>query len=211
MDTIKLCNFALSRDLPLRSSSARPGKSYRMTGMVGTPRYMAPEVALGNKYSTSCDVYSFAMVFAYMISGERPYENYPSVELLKHFVWESSYPARPELGKSMLPSPALHIMLKKAWSKEIMSRPKAGELKLFLWHALKVKPLPKSAEPREWIVTGNGCPCCQRNSDRLMRGEIRVQNATFEEEPAPFFVASKENTTSTTSPQWSPYGEKWSL
>ncbi|KAL3938014.1 MAG: hypothetical protein SGBAC_006993 [Bacillariaceae sp.] len=50
LDTIKLCNFALARDLPLRhGGGSRPGKAFRMTAMVGTPRYMAPEVGLGNK------------------------------------------------------------------------------------------------------------------------------------------------------------------
>ncbi|CAJ1955539.1 unnamed protein product [Cylindrotheca closterium] len=217
MDTIKLCNFALARDLPLRnggsSSTRRPGKSFRMTAMVGTPRYMAPEVGLGNKYNTSCDVYSFALTFAYIMSGEKPYENYDTVKLLKHCVWESSYPARPELDKSII-SPALHIMLKKAWSRDILNRPKAGELKQFLWNAVKTKPFPKTT--REWLATDNDCPCCQRNSNVLVKGEIRIQDSSFEEEIVPFFVPAAPSPSASASPAppqwWSPYGEEitWS-
>lgn len=169
-----------------------------MTAMVGTPRYMAPEVGLGNKYNTSCDVYSFAMTFAYIMTGEKPYENYPTVKLMKHCVWESSYPARPEIDKSVI-SPALQVMLRKAWSRDILNRPKAGELKQFLWNAVKVKPFPKNK--REWLAMENDCPCCQRNNSLLVKGEIRIQDASFEEEAAPFFVSAHDATTS--SPLWS--------
>ena len=197
----------MARDLPVRNGTSRPGKSFRMTAMVGTPRYMAPEVALGNKYNTSCDVYSFAITFAQMMSGEKPYESYPTIKLLKHCVWESSYPARPELDKSVI-SPVLQVMLKKAWSKDMMSRPKAAELKQFLWTAVKVKPFPKTTT--EWIATENDCPCCQRSSNRLARGEIPIQDATFEEEAVPFFVPSCSNTlTSRTSAEWSAFGQRW--
>ncbi|KAL3938015.1 MAG: hypothetical protein SGBAC_006994 [Bacillariaceae sp.] len=131
------------------------------------------------------------------MTGEKPYENYPTVKLMKHCVWESSYPARPEIDKSVI-SPALQVMLRKAWSRDILNRPKAGELKQFLWNAVKVKPFPKNK--REWLAMENDCPCCQRNNSLLVKGEIRIQDASFEEEAAPFFVPAHDATTS--SPMW---------
>ena len=46
---------------------------YHFTQMCGTPRYMAPEVALGEPYNETCDVYSFAILFWQLLSLEQPY------------------------------------------------------------------------------------------------------------------------------------------
>ena len=50
-------DFGLAREIPSNKE-----EDYQMTQMVGSPRYIAPEVALGQAYNKSCDVYSFSLI-----------------------------------------------------------------------------------------------------------------------------------------------------
>ena len=45
-----------------------------MTGNTGTLRYMAPEVALGEYYNQSVDVYSFGIITWQILKGKIPFE-----------------------------------------------------------------------------------------------------------------------------------------
>ena len=47
---------------------------YQMQQCIGTLRYMAPEVALGQAYAEKVDVYSFSLIVWGMISDEVPYD-----------------------------------------------------------------------------------------------------------------------------------------
>jgi serine/threonine protein kinase len=50
--------------------------TWNMTGETGTPRYMAPEVALNQPYNASCDTYSFCILFWQMLMLKKPFELY---------------------------------------------------------------------------------------------------------------------------------------
>jgi serine/threonine protein kinase len=45
-----------------------------MTGETGSYRYMAPEVFRHEEYTETVDIYSFAMIFYYLILGRAPWE-----------------------------------------------------------------------------------------------------------------------------------------
>ncbi|CAM9090596.1 unnamed protein product, partial [Heterosigma akashiwo] len=47
--------------------------TYRMSGGVGSLRYMAPEVAQGLAYNEKADVHSFAMILWELLAGTKPY------------------------------------------------------------------------------------------------------------------------------------------
>ena len=44
-----------------------------MTGETGSYRFMAPEVFRHEEYDESVDVYSFSMIFYYMLRGQPPF------------------------------------------------------------------------------------------------------------------------------------------
>lgn len=148
---------------------------------------MAPEVGLGLPYNSSCDVYSFAVTLAQMLTCEKPYANFTTVRHIKESVWEPKSPSRPGLDKSSISDP-LRVMLKQAWSANIALRPKVLEVKNFLLNEMRGQPFPKKTV--EWLSTDNGCPCCQQNKARLAAGELRVltDDRTADVEPAPFFI-----------------------
>ena len=47
---------------PLALGTGTEEAAAALTGRTGTPKYMAPEVFRQEKYDTSCDVYSFAII-----------------------------------------------------------------------------------------------------------------------------------------------------
>jgi len=76
---IKVCDFGLARkaDLP-----KQPGGNVAMT-IVGTDDWMAPEVAQGQDYNSSCDVFSYAMVLYEIMTREKP----PQREMLQRYAF----------------------------------------------------------------------------------------------------------------------------
>jgi len=68
---VKIFDFGLARDLP--ETYVRDNE-YKMTGMVGTLRYMAPENALKKNYNQKVDTYSWALIFWSCLTLEKPYE-----------------------------------------------------------------------------------------------------------------------------------------
>ena len=59
---IKLIDFGLSR----------PFQNLRLTSIVGTPYYVAPEVITGN-YDQRCDYWSIGAMMYVMLSGKPPF------------------------------------------------------------------------------------------------------------------------------------------
>jgi len=66
---VKLADFGTSREI----SSKEMTRAKKLTGGVGTPIYMAPEVLDGEPYSASADVYSFGMLMYELFTAKEPY------------------------------------------------------------------------------------------------------------------------------------------
>ncbi|GAM19016.1 hypothetical protein SAMD00019534_021910 [Acytostelium subglobosum LB1] len=62
---IRLCDFGFAR------MNEQTKKSRHMT-MCGTEGWVAPEILLGMSYDTSCDVFSYGVVLAELITGRKP-------------------------------------------------------------------------------------------------------------------------------------------
>ncbi|KAH3743580.1 TKL protein kinase [Pelomyxa schiedti] len=114
--TCKICDFGTSTtDTSLKA-------------VVGTPGYIAPEVELGRGFSQKSDVYSFAMVFWFIITNGRPL--YPEL-LSDHERTLSIIHAqrdiaihndnRPEIPANL--PPELGELLKKCWDADPSRRP----------------------------------------------------------------------------------------
>ena len=61
---VKVCDFGFARKVT-------EGKPNYMT-MCGTDEWMAPEVALGERYNTMADIFSYGMVLCELITREKP-------------------------------------------------------------------------------------------------------------------------------------------
>ncbi|TMW57075.1 hypothetical protein Poli38472_003000 [Pythium oligandrum] len=64
-----------STEVHTRASPSKPDQSMVMTGLVGTTRWMAPEVIRGDKiYTSKVDIYSLGLILWELIEGKLPFE-----------------------------------------------------------------------------------------------------------------------------------------
>ena len=77
----KICDFGVARLMK------EGGHQFTMTGQIGTPIYMAPEIIVGNRnrYGQGADVYSFGILMWAMWHRDIPYKNLILTENLDAF------------------------------------------------------------------------------------------------------------------------------
>jgi len=120
-DRLKVSDFGLCKTLQKVKDDGTP---YTMTGCTGTKRYMAPEVVLSRpNYDEKVDVYSMAMIFYYMVVGERPFEH-TDPELIS--VLAATRGLRPEAAKMRWPD--MKELVEMMWEEEPEKRPTAWQL-----------------------------------------------------------------------------------
>jgi len=84
-------------------------KALTKTGLVGTFRYMSPELILGEETSVASDVYSFGITFYEMITGRVPFNSDSEYKIMKGHLeekplppWEINSKVSRKLGKVIL-------------------------------------------------------------------------------------------------------------
>lgn len=94
--TVKLLDFGLARVIAGVSDEApEPLAVPTETGAVlGTPRYLSPEAALGKRVDHRADLYSMAVVFYEMVAGCGPFEHLKHDFLTAHTVENPAPPSR---------------------------------------------------------------------------------------------------------------------
>ena len=133
-DVPKLFDFGLARvvgskrlppgELPDPSeASGGDDAKYEMTTNTGTIRYMAPEIALSEKYGKKVDVYSFAILMHEVLSLYKPFSNVPSTTFTSTVAIKG---LRPNID-ACWPEGIKHMM-KRMWDGESSNRPTSKEV-----------------------------------------------------------------------------------
>jgi len=134
---VKVCDFGLARS----ESSGGDDKNHQKT-IVGTHEWMAPEIAMGQNYDKSADVFSFAMVMHEIISRGDP----PPRKLVEGFQF------KPEVHKPNIPSdtPAeLWQILVECASGTPKDRPQFKDIVKRLSTLADAQPPPTLEEPKK--------------------------------------------------------------
>lgn len=145
--TAKLFDFGLARGF--RASPARGSSPlYRYTASVGSPRYMAPEVANDAPYNELCDVYSFSLLLWELLSLQKPYREL-SPSSMRHRVWRpEGRPERPRIHRTTWPM-AVQDLLRKGWDPSPKARPSMNTVALVLGHVYSWTTLVRDDEGEE--------------------------------------------------------------
>jgi len=119
-DDIKLFDFGLATEMKEDRKEGGPhGDTFKLTGMTGSPRYMANEVANEEPYNEKSDVYSFAILFWEMLSTKTPFELY-TMKSLSEKVWNGEM-KRPSISKDW--APTIKTLLEQMWTPAFRTRP----------------------------------------------------------------------------------------
>ena len=113
---IKLFDFGLSTELS--NCKAEQDGTYKLTGCIGSLRYMAPEVVKNESYNLSADIYSFSILLWEILTLETPFEGMDRKEFMKLV---ASGTSRPHIPRSI----PLHVrnLLEEGWSSDLHNRP----------------------------------------------------------------------------------------
>jgi serine/threonine protein kinase len=134
-DTVKLFDFGLAKEL--RESERLEDDNYKLTGMTGSRRYMAPEVAKRLPYNQSADVYSFGILLYEICSLERPFQGYQCTRHMEEVVMGKQRP-KIETGSSHSFWPeSLVALIRKSWDDNAHVRPNFNEVMESLDQLLK--------------------------------------------------------------------------
>jgi tRNA A-37 threonylcarbamoyl transferase component Bud32 len=78
---VKISDFGLAKVRPdPETSKANETDQFQMTGETGSYRFMAPEVFRHEEYNETVDVYAFAMIFYYLVTGRPPWETKSGID-----------------------------------------------------------------------------------------------------------------------------------
>jgi len=113
--TVKIFDFGLCREMPEECTNVND--VYKMSGRIGTLRYMAPEVALLKSYNQKSDTYSWALLFWYCLSLSKPY---PSTTRSQHLEQVCQYGERPAINNEW--SKSIRYLLQKSWAHDAYNR-----------------------------------------------------------------------------------------
>eukprot|EP00980_Cylindrotheca_fusiformis_P016448 scaffold4902_cov115-Cylindrotheca_fusiformis.AAC.9 len=92
--------------------------AFKLTKRVGSPRYMSPECARGERYNCLTDVYSFGVLVHEILTCDKPYEEIPA-DLHDDLVFYQH--RRPPISKSWPTS--MRFLLESTWHKDWDQRP----------------------------------------------------------------------------------------
>ncbi|CAK9855470.1 unnamed protein product [Sphagnum jensenii] len=136
---VKVTDFGLAK---LKTDNSR----YTTKG-VGTTKWRAPEVFEDDnnpgKYKKSADVYSFAIVFFEVLTGETPFDGIPLGKLLQKL----HSGLRPRLPRNECPE-YLSALIKKCWSRNAARRPTFATICKTLVNCKVAFLLAQSPSPR---------------------------------------------------------------
>ncbi|MBI3267606.1 MAG: protein kinase [Planctomycetes bacterium] len=168
---VKLGDFGLTRDLGSDASLSAPGQ------ILGTPYYMAPEQAAGEKADARADLYGLGATLFHALTGVPPFDAETLPELLERVI---AAPAPLVAGLAPATPPPVTELVRRLLEKDPARRcASAEELLRWLDAARTGRPLPPpSPMTRRKGASGSG------SSAALARVEGGPGGAAMQSSPA---------------------------
>ena len=116
----KVCDFGLSKCF---SESLQNSMRLSMTGQVGTPLYMAPELyeSDDDNYGPGVDVYAFSILAYEIVTGQEPFSENGNPPRLIDILRNVPNGIRPEFPDDVQAS--MKELIEKCWSQNASDRP----------------------------------------------------------------------------------------
>jgi serine/threonine protein kinase len=109
-NVLKISDFGLSR---IKNESVT-----KISGMLGTPGWSAPEIYKQDKYTEKVDMYSYGVVLSEMVTGEKPYAGLNQMQIAFATVYQGQRPTLPDWIPKQLKG-----LIKGCWDSVPAKRP----------------------------------------------------------------------------------------
>lgn len=119
---IKVADLGISKVLEGRGDLSDRG--YKMTGGVGSWRYMAPEVLRHQQYNEKVDIFAFALIMYFISSGQQPFSQWGDPEIILKEYLKGEEP-RPNLSDCHV---KVQGIIQAAWHVNWVQRPSAQDI-----------------------------------------------------------------------------------
>ncbi|KAL9186070.1 hypothetical protein ACHAXT_005308 [Thalassiosira profunda] len=119
--TLKIADFGLAKIRP--NPEQREQEAFLMTGETGSYRFMAPEVFRHEEYTESVDVYSYAMIFYYMLRSTPPWAGLSGLDAVTKAAVDGERPLIPRNVDERLST-----LLTRCWDETASARPSFEEI-----------------------------------------------------------------------------------
>mmetsp|Transcript_33857 Transcript_33857/g.89723 ORF Transcript_33857/g.89723 Transcript_33857/m.89723 type:complete len:202 (-) Transcript_33857:74-679(-) len=122
---LKVTDFGLSKIMAPAHVGVDKKAAPKMSGGIGTYRYMAPEVVRYEQYTDRIDIYSFALIVYFMATGRQPFYDICGADpekVLKMYI--QGLEPRPALNSSVA-NAELRQLMQDTWHVTPSCRPSA--------------------------------------------------------------------------------------
>lgn len=119
--TLKVFDLDVCRILPKEANHS--DDLFQFTKHVGSPRYMAPEVARGERYNSKADIYAFGLLAFEVLSLQKAYHDIPSGMMDAKVFYQGARPCCP----SQWPQ-AVTLLITNCWAESIEQRPTMSQV-----------------------------------------------------------------------------------
>jgi tRNA A-37 threonylcarbamoyl transferase component Bud32 len=171
-DFVKVLDFGLVK--PIADGNREHSLTTQAGLIIGTPGYMAPEIALSEKVDGGADLYALGCVAYYLLTGQQVFEGGTVMQVIAKHLQETPVPPS-QRGPFAVP-PALEQLVLSCLAKKPEDRPhSAAELDRRL-AALDVEPWTGSQAKAWWATqreTRVEQPAAAADSDAVTR-EVSV-------------------------------------
>ena len=114
-DFVKILDFGVAKKIVTQTFATKEGLIF------GSPKYISPEAAMGEKIDARSDLYSLGIILYQMISGEMPFKGHTPIELLMEHINTAPAPLRSKPMASNVPVD-LEIIIMKLLAKNPRER-----------------------------------------------------------------------------------------
>lgn len=140
-NSIKICDFGISKILDQKN------KSLTLTAQVGTSFYIAPEVALGKKYSYPCGVYSLGIIMYQLLTSDlEPYSFLGDKQYrgrLEILIAKNDLRPKIEQYQGKFKNKRWFIdLIKRCWNSDQLKRPTMNEIQEIIKKNFDVPKIP---------------------------------------------------------------------
>ncbi|CAL8139247.1 unnamed protein product [Prunus armeniaca] len=169
----KLSDFGLSRNFPVEDGT------HILTGVAGTPGYLAPEYNMSNRLNEKSDVYSFGVVLLEIIAGRPAFIN--THERIHISKWVGLLLPKGDIYSIVDPRLERSFNVSSVWkavelamacvSKHPINRPSMSQVLVELKECLATE-LARTKQSSNHTETGNSIEMMSQNSIAMLPSEV---------------------------------------